>query len=121
MAVLLNEEDVSAKRISFLVGKNGCGKSTVLRDLESRLRGRNDYHAKYITPERGGALNYDANVDQSLVGSETWLVDTRRKNRFEQFRQQSVSQYRTLELSVLREIESDEELRRDASYTFENV
>jgi len=57
------DEQQLTDRINFLLGKNGCGKSTVLRRLDEKLRQNGDWFVKYITPERGGALKYNANVD----------------------------------------------------------
>jgi predicted ATPase len=116
----LNEQQLT-KRINFLVGKNGCGKSRLLRHLDETLRGNANWFVKYITPERGGTLSYNPNIDQNVLGSGTWLGDTRRKNRFDQFREQTVSQYRTLELAILREIEKDETLRHDLAYNFDTI
>ena len=116
----LNEEQLT-KRINFLLGKNGAGKSRALRDLEGRIRQNSPWCVKYITPERGGALMYDASVDQSVNAQGTWLGDDRRRNRSEQFRQQSVSQFRTLETMVLREIETVPALRNNPEYSFNTI
>jgi energy-coupling factor transporter ATP-binding protein EcfA2 len=116
---MLQEQQLT-KRINFLLGKNGSGKSIALRTLEQNLSGDNNWFVKYITPERGGTLLYEPNVDRNIQGNLTWLRDTRRKNRFEQFREQTVAQFRNLELSVLREIETDEEVRK-SSATFQSV
>jgi len=116
---MLQEQQLT-KRINFLLGKNGCGKSVTLRDLEQNLAQKDDWFAKYVTPEHGGTLLYEPNVDRNIQGNLTWLRDTRRKNRFEQFREQTVAQFRTLELSVLREIETDEQIRKSPA-TFQSV
>lgn len=115
------DEQRLTKRINFLLGKNGCGKSRALRQLDEKLRRNEKWFIKYITPERGGSLTYNASVDQNVHAPGTWLGDTRRTNRFEQFREQTVSQYRTLELAVLREIENDETLRADHTYKFQKI
>ena len=66
---------IDLNKISVVLGKNGCGKSTMLRRLEQGLRdlsnqnivsgqhmltkGTRDYgESRYITPERGGTLTY---------------------------------------------------------------
>jgi energy-coupling factor transporter ATP-binding protein EcfA2 len=116
----LNKQQLT-RRINFLLGKNGCGKSRSLRQLDETLRTDATWFVKYITPERGGTLSYNPNIDQNVLGSETWLGDTRRKNRFDQFREQTVSQYRTLELAILREIEKDKKLRGEFAYTFDTI
>jgi ABC-type cobalamin/Fe3+-siderophores transport system ATPase subunit len=104
-------------RFTVLLGKNGAGKSTFLRQLSEGYQ-RN---VKYVSPERGGSLQYDPNVDHTMAQNENWMRDTRRNNRFEQFRQQSAAQFRMLEMLVLREIESDSSKRADPQYTFDSI
>lgn len=107
-------------KINILLGKNGCGKSYLLRQVESELSSKPDIFGKtrYITPERGGSLVYEAGIEQNTILSPSWLSDTRRKNQFNQFRQQSVAQFRKLETIVLREIEVDK--REEKEYLFDN-
>ena len=101
-------------RFTVLLGKNGSGKSTLLRKLD----GSSGFGAKYLSPERGGTLKYDPNVDLNMSNNEQWIVNDRRKNRTESFRQQSAAQFRNLEVLVLREIEQDPKKRSDLRYTF---
>jgi predicted ATPase len=103
--------------INIVLGKNGCGKSTMLRQVEAQLSNDSAYgKTKYLTPERGGALIYEAGVEQSLSNNINWLSGQRRRNQANNFRQQSVAQYRKLETLVLREIESSR--RGEIDYTF---
>lgn len=104
-------------RFTVLLGKNGAGKSTLLRQLANDLG--ND--VKYVSPERGGTLKYDPNVDNNIASNANWLRHTRQKNRFEQFREQSAAQFRSLEMLILREIESKPEKRQDPAYTFDLI
>lgn len=109
-------------RHNIVVGKNGCGKSRLLKAVEQNIRGRPEFGViRYISPERAGALLYEAGIDQALTSNPSWLADTRRQNQAPQFRQQSAAQFRRLELLFLREIERDPDLRGDPSYTFDNV
>lgn len=108
---------VSAATFTVLIGKNGAGKSTLLRSLNAGEKP----HIKYISPERGGTLKYDPNVDNNISSSDGWLKQTRQTNRFEQFRQQSAAQFRNLETAVLREIEKVAEKRADQTYTFDAI
>ena len=101
-------------RFTVLLGKNGSGKSTLLRKLDAS----SGFSAKYLSPERGGTLKYDPGVDQNMSNNEQWIVNDRRKNRTESFRQQSAAQFRNLEVLVLREIEQDPKKRSDLQYTF---
>jgi predicted ATPase len=111
------EELIRSRRFTILLGKNGSGKSTQLRALDSSNR----FKSKYISPERGGVLKYDAQVDQNITNNANWMVSDRRKNRSEQFRPQSAVQFRNLEMLVLREIEKDATKRTDATYTFDTT
>jgi len=108
------------RKINILLGKNGCGKSTLLKRVESDVsRGNEQWGiSKYVTPERGGVLIYDAGIDQNIINNTNWIFETRRVNQYGQFRQQSMAQYRKLELMVLREI--DKFRRADTNYKFQN-
>ena len=106
-------------KINIVLGKNGCGKSTMLRKVEQGYSPMpaGTGKSKYITPERGGTLSYVAGIEQNLIKNVRWLAEERRKNQSVQFRQQSVSQFRKLETLVLREIEKGRRQERD--YTFD--
>ncbi len=102
--------------VNVILGKNGCGKSTLLKQVESQLRGDRVGRRKYITPERGGVLEYQANVEQNLSANPQWITESRRVNQFVQFREQSVVQFRRLELLVLRECEAKGEVANFGPY-----
>lgn len=109
-------------KINVVLGKNGCGKSTALKKVQQALEGGEEVKkSKYITPERGGALKYDPNIEQSASSSPGWLPKQLRKNQFTQFKQQTVLQFRKLELLSLREIEKNPELRNNHAYTFQSI
>ncbi|MGE0231838.1 MAG: AAA family ATPase [Flavobacteriaceae bacterium] len=97
-------------KLNVVLGKNGSGKSTLLRLLDHALSG-DGACVRYITPERGGELRYDGNIDTNQSNNPNWLTGQRRRNRFEQFRQSSVAAFRSLETLVLRSIESDPAVR----------
>lgn len=111
------QELVNNARFTVLLGKNGSGKSSLLRNIDSS----DQFNTKYITPERGGSLKYQPAVEQNISNDPNWLNTTRRKNRTENFRQQSTAQFRNLEVMVLREIEKDPKKRNDANYTFDTT
>ena len=114
-----NLRDLGA--INIVLGKNGCGKSTLLKELDIALDPENGSR-KYITPERGGHLTHNPNLEHSYTkNGENWAFGQLRKNQYEQFKQQSVLQYRKLETATLREIEKTLELRRNEAYTFDSV
>jgi ABC-type branched-subunit amino acid transport system ATPase component len=104
-------------QFTILLGRNGSGKSTMLRAFDTTSQ----YTTKYISPERGGVLVYSASVVQNITNSDSWLRNNRRKNQSSDFRQQSYAQLGRLELLVLREIEKDQDRRRDTSYTFDST
>lgn len=107
---------------NIVLGKNGCGKSRLLKTIEQNLRTRPDIGAvRYISPERAGVLQYEANVEQNITTNIGYLADSRRQNQAQQFRQQSAAQFRKLELLVLREIEKNPTFRNDPSKTFDTV
>ncbi|HPE12625.1 MAG TPA: AAA family ATPase [Actinomycetota bacterium] len=109
-------------RTNIVLGKNGCGKSRLLKQCESSLRGRPEIGAlRYLSPERGGLLQYEAGIEQNITANVSWLADTRRTNQAGQFRQQSAAQFRRLELLILREIEQTASLRADPAVTFDRT
>lgn len=95
-------------KLNVLLGKNGCGKSTLLKAVEAALP--TEGRKKYITPERGGVLNYQPNIELNLSSDLQWLGNTRRVNQLPEFRQQSVAQFRRLELNVFRAKEAAHEV-----------
>lgn len=111
------EKTIRKSKFTVLIGKNGAGKSTLLR----KLNADNNPNVKYVSPERGGTLKYDPNVDNNISSNVDWLKRTRQKNRSEKFREQSAVQFRNLETYVLREIEKDADKRADPTYTFDAV
>lgn len=118
MDINLNGYDIkNLKKINVILGKNGSGKSTMLRNLEQHSSEiKNFGKSKYITPERGGSLVYEAGTEQNLTSNASWISNERRKNLAPAFRQQSVAQYRRLKDMVLEEIENEK--RDDKEYTF---
>ena len=93
--------------INAILGKNACGKSTVLKSIENGIDKNAFGSIRYISPERGGVLNYEANIEQNMINQPTWMGATRRKNQSENFRQQSMALFRRLQLLVLTGIERD--------------
>jgi energy-coupling factor transporter ATP-binding protein EcfA2 len=109
-------------QINVILGKNGSGKSTLLRAFEGNIRrSGNGAYVRYITPERGGTLNREGNVETNISNNPNWLADVRGRNRFEQFRETSAAEFVRLETLVLRKIEKSPELRANAAYTFDTV
>lgn len=120
---ILNAKGYSLKnleKINIILGKNGCGKSTLLKTVEQYASNSNEYgKVKYITPERGGKLMYDPGIDNTISKNSQWMAEARRTNQFGNFREQSIVQFRSLELLFYREMEGNEALRKDLKYTFD--
>ena len=97
-------------KINVILGKNGVGKSTLLRHIEQSISSQPEKYgkSKYITPERGGELSYNSSTEQNITNDINWLSGDRRKNQTSAFRSQSVFQYVNLEVLVLREFEKDQ-------------
>ena len=75
------------KTINVILGKNGCGKSSLLRDLNNQHK--KTYNITYISPERAGQLIYDSSIVQNIQSSPEWLDSIRNVNQVSQFKQQS--------------------------------
>lgn len=103
-------------KINVLLGKNGCGKSTLLKLFDTNVVGEDVGLVKYITPERGGLLTYQPGIEQSITSNKNWMAETRRVNQLDQFRQQSMAQYRRLESLIHREFEDRGEPANFALY-----
>ncbi len=86
--------------------------------MDEQLAGR-EASIRYITPERGGELSYDGNIETNRSTNPAWMTSTRRRNRYDQFRQSSVAEFRNLEALVLRSIESDAAVRA-SEFTFDS-
>jgi energy-coupling factor transporter ATP-binding protein EcfA2 len=95
-------------QINVLLGKNGCGKSFILKEADTHLINHDDIsQVRYLSPERGGLLTYEAGIDDAIGRDSNWLTNQRRKNQSENFRQQSASIFRRLELLFLRKMEKE--------------
>lgn len=93
---------------NVILGRNGSGKSFLLKQLDQLPQNNGGYgKIRYISPERGGLLVYDPNIENNITNDVNWMTGTRRQNQAGQFRQQSASLFRRLELMVLREIEAE--------------
>lgn len=111
------DEIIQNAQFTVLLGKNGSGKSTMLRALDGSSR----FPTRYVSPERGGTLKHDPSVDVHIANNNSWLPNNRRKNQSDSFRQQSFALFQNLELLILREIEGNPAKRLDVSYTFDSA
>lgn len=110
------------QEINVIMGKNGSGKSSLLRSIDLAFQANPTVGtAKYVTPERGGNLTYDGNIDSAMSSNPSWIKDVRRKNRSDNFRQVSVREFRSLETLILRQIEQNPEVRQNLGYSFQST
>lgn len=113
---------LNAARINIILGKNGCGKSFLLKHLEQNLHKQDEVGmVRYISPERGGELLYQSGIQDAIENDRVWLENTRRNNQTPNFRQQSIALSRRLELSVLRKIAKTHNLPDYQPISFEEV
>lgn len=87
-------------RVNVILGKNGCGKSSLLKAIDGPLTDREGTDSRYMPPERGGPLNYEPGIEHNLTMDKSMLRGPRRVNQMPQFRQQAVAQFRRLEHKV---------------------
>lgn len=107
-------------KINVVLGKNGCGKSHLLKEVEQGLPGQpNTGKVRYISPERGGVLQYEPGIDQAISQNASWIENSRRSNQSSNFRAQSATLFRRLELLILREIEQESQRADFKPKTFE--
>lgn len=109
-------------RINVILGKNGCGKSFLLKKIEPILRQREGAgQVRYLTPERGGWVEYNADMEFQIGQNPNWLPDRRRQNQSAEFRSQSAALFRRAELIFLRGIEKEQSLVGYVPRTFDGV
>ena len=109
-------------KINVILGKNGCGKSFLLKAIEQNVFGREGFgKLRYISPERGGLLQYEPNIEQAMGNDPNWIRNTRRKNQSENFNQQSTTLFRQLEILALREIEREHTMPDYVPRTFDTT
>lgn len=97
-------------RINVILGRNGSGKSRLLRKLDELLYLDASYHISYITPERTGTFQRDANVEVSMASSPLWAADTRRANQPNgtSFKAMSHLALRNVEIAYLRALQGQD-------------
>lgn len=98
---------IEIDKFNIILGKNGCGKSFLLKAIDAQIVNNGFSKVRYISPQRGGYLRYEPNIEQNLANSPGWLEQVRRNNQSENFKQQSTTLFRQLEILFLRELETD--------------
>jgi len=98
---------VGMRRINVILGKNGCGKSSLLRRIQDVIRDMPNWgDPKYVTPERGGVLAYEQGIENNARSNPQWYRSVLERNQFAQYKQQTVYQFDRLQLAVLQAIAS---------------
>ena len=98
------------KTINVILGKNGCGKSSLLRDLNNQHK--KTYNITYISPERAGQLIYDSSIVQNIQSSPEWLDSIRNVNQVSQFKQQSYQKILKIINIALKNYQSETEKKK---------
>ncbi len=105
-----------------IIGKNGCGKSYLLKTCEEFIDKKEEFGLiRYVSPERGGLLNYEPQIDHTINIDPMWMSLSRRRNQSDNFRQQSMTLFRRLELMVLRFIEENQSKSHYTPITFDTT
>ncbi len=95
--------------INVILGRNGAGKSQLLRALDTEMVAKNEtYRVSYVTPERAGTFRRDANVEVNTVNSARWAANTRRANQAPGFKAMSHLALRNAERAYLIKLEDSD-------------
>jgi predicted ATPase len=108
----------SLTSVNIILGRNGAGKSRLLRTIDAELERNADYNLRYVSPERAGVFRKDGNTETNLVRDPQWLRNVRRKNQAENFKAASAYFLRDVELAYLRRLQNTPELRNDPERNF---
>lgn len=106
-------------KINVLLGKNGSGKSQIMRSLHARLKSTKG-RSHYVTPERGGKLESDMNLLIHSRNQVGWVDQQRNANQWSQYKNQTLDLLDELRNNFYRNVHDDPILRKDTTYTFES-
>ena len=82
--------------INVLLGKNGVGKSTLLRSFDASLRvdeNPRQQNVLYITPERGGEVREDHGLRDQISRKPSTAINQTRRNYSSSYRTISVAKF----------------------------
>lgn len=106
--------------INVMVGRNGAGKSRLLRALDQALAADVSFNTRYISPERAGVFQRDGNAATNMERDKNWLPSSRRKNQADNFKAVSAHILGELEKIYNRRILDTPTLRADPMRSFKN-
>ena len=95
----------SLGKVNIILGKNGVGKSTLLRKL-ARSKEADDHQAPntiYITPERGGLSQLDGNIENTYHRDRKTIRNFTDKNYYANYRQLTQTKLTDLSSRVLQD------------------
>lgn len=97
------------RRINVILGRNGAGKSQLLRALDAEMATKSQaYRVSYVTPERAGTFQRDANVESNTTNLADWATTTRRANQALGFKAMSHFALRNAERAYLVKLEDSD-------------
>jgi predicted ATPase len=103
--------------LNIVVGRNGSGKSRLFRGLAA-LAGQQDYHLRYLSPERAGTFTPEAGIENTARQNSRWIEESRMKNQATNFKQASANRLRDLAWRFGLRVQTDVELRKATEKTF---
>ncbi len=105
--------------LNVLVGRNGSGKSRLLRKWYQHLRNLSEFSVLYVSPERTGIFKQDAGVEQGDSSRSDYEFDQRNRNQAGSFKELSFLKLKRLKELFSDRVLSDFELRSDFSRDFD--
>ena len=103
--MLPNYQLRNLSNINVLVGRNGIGKSNIMRHIANR-RGEADFAGifaalGFINPERGGELQPQQGIESNLSRDQQYIWNVRASvNQSDSFRQQVATRFRMLKDTI---------------------
>ncbi len=94
-------------RVNIILGRNGSGKSRLLREFDKMMSKDANFRVRYVTPERAGTFQRDGNIDDTNTSTNAeWASSVRRNNQASSFKQMSHLHLREAEFKFLRGLEN---------------
>lgn len=112
---------VNLNNINIILGKNGSGKSKLLREIENKKNIEpQTFSCRYISPERSGVFLPDRDTSTVVNRSNNIFRNDRDRNQVGNFKNTSALLLLELEKVYLRRMEATPAIRKDETRTFAN-